>query len=351
MEHEIKALIERYYASTGIEALDELILGWRRGGVSLLYGNFKSGKTTLATFASVVAMSAGKHALYVDTENAMTPIRVYMLAKAMRDKGLISNSPDISALFHLYNVSSLAEQHDVVMNEVSEKLSSMNVGLVVIDSVANFFHSRVLQAPREYVAAVAREVMGKISTEVSHLQTICGRREIPVIVTTWNASKAGYALAQWQKQRLVSEIRKGKASREEIIANLETLLGADYMTDFIGGQFLGYRAHILLRLFRLAGPRRFAYLAAHRDRPDGYGLYMTVTEAGLLPEPGAKPLRVDQILYGSLEEEEKRIVEREVGAGPAQPEQVEPGPAEEPSSERGRGRSGRRGRRTDIRPT
>ena len=341
-----RELVERYYASTGIEALDELILGWRRGGVSLLYGNFKSGKTTLTTFASVLAMVGGRHALYVDTENAMTPIRVYMLAKAMREKGIISSSPDISALFHLYSVSSLAEQHDVVMNEVSEKVRSMNVGIVVIDSVANFFHNRVLQAPREHVAAVAREVMGKISTEVSHLQSLCSRQEIPIIVTTWNASKAGYALAQWQKQRLVSDIKRGRASREEILANLETLLGTDYMTDFIGGQFLGYRATVLLRLFRLAGPRRFAYLAAHRDRPDGYGLYMTMTEAGLLPEPGAKPMRVDEILYGSLEDEEKREVEREVGA--ARPEAEEP--AGESASEKGRERSGRRGRRADIRP-
>jgi len=338
-----RELIERYYLSTGIEALDELIIGWRRGGVSLLYGNFKSGKTTLAIFASVLAMVGGKHALYVDTENAMTPIRVYMLAKAMKERSLISSSPDVSSLLHLYNVSSLAEQHDVVMNEVSEKIRSMNVGIVVIDSVANFFHNRVLQAPREHVAAVAREVMGKISTEISHLQTLCSKEEVPIIITTWNASKAGYALMQWQKHQLINNIRKGKASREEILANLDTLLGTDYMTDFIGGQFLGYRATILLRLFRLAGPRRFAYLAAHRDRPDGYGLYMTMTEAGLLPESAAKPLRVDEILYGRLEEEEKREVERDVGA--AQPE------AKGSAGEKGRGGPGRRGGRPNIRPT
>jgi|GEM_PF-1248510 RecA/RadA recombinase len=337
-----RELIERYYVSTGIEALDELVLGWRRGGVTLIYGNFKSGKTTLATFASVLAMAGGRHALYLDTENAMTPIRVYTLAKAMRERGLISSSPDISGLLHLYNVTSLAEQHDVVMNEISEKVKSLNVGLVVIDSVANFFHNRVLQAPREHVAAVAREVMGKISTEVSHLQSLCGRKDIPIIVTTWNASKAGYALAQWQRQRLVEEIRRGRARGETLLANLDVLLGTDYMTDFIGGQYLGYRATVLLRLFRLAGPRRFAYLAAHRDRPDGYGLYMTMTEAGLLPEPGARPTRVDELLYGRLEEEEKREVEREVGAEAAAGVRDE-------QAERGAARSRRGGRRTDIR--
>ncbi len=284
-----RELIERYYASTGLAELDELMLGYRRGGVTLLYGNFKSGKTTLAAMAAVRAMAEGRRALYLDTENAVTPIRIYTLARAMRVRGLIRSDPDISGLLHLYNVTSLAEQHDVVMNEMSEKVRGLNVGVVVVDSVANFFHNRVLQAPREQVASVAREVMGKISTEISHLQTLCGRKEIPIILTTWNASKAGYALAAWQRQRLVSAMREGEAQREEILANLDTLLGTDYLTDFLGGQYLGYRVTALLRLFRLAGPRRFAYLAAHRDRPDGEGLYMQVTEAGLLPEPGARP--------------------------------------------------------------
>ncbi len=336
-----RELVERYYVSTGVAELDELLLGWRRGGVTMLYGNFKSGKTTLAVMAAIRAMAAKTHALYLDTENAMTPIRVFTLASAMRSRGLVDSDPDISKFLHLYNAASLADQHDIVMNEMSEKIKSLNVGLVVVDSVANFFHNRVLQAPREHVAAVAREVMGKISTEISHLQHLCGRKEIPIIITTWNASKAGYALAEWQKRRLIDSIRSGNASREEALANLDVLLGTDYLTDFVGGQFLGYRATALLRLFRLAGPRRFAYLAAHRDRPDGYGLYMTVSDAGLLPEPGARVKRVDEVLYGQLESEEESEVAKEVG------------PVEEQESqraERGARRSGRGGRRTDIRP-
>jgi hypothetical protein len=53
-------------------------------------------------------------------------------------------------------------------------------------------------------------------------------------------------------------------------------------------KFLGYRAHFLLRLFRLPGGLRHAYLIDHRDRPAGYGLMMLMTEAGLIPAPNAK---------------------------------------------------------------
>jgi hypothetical protein len=163
-------------------------------------------------------------------------------------------------------------------------------------------------------------VMGKISNELMRIQREASKRGAPIIVISWSASKAGYALQKWQKKQLIEGIKTGKAEISDIYANLDVLLGT-FGTDFIGGQFLGYRAHFLLRLFRLPGELRYAYLTAHGDRPDGYGLQMVMTEAGLVPAPNAKIERPTEQYIRELaakEEEEVRKdeeVAREIEVG------------------------------------
>jgi RecA/RadA recombinase len=317
-----KEILQQYYVSTGMDRLDELIYGWPKGRLALVYGHFKSGKTTLAMMASIRTIAEKRHVLYLDAENRATPMRFYAMAEGMVKKRLVKEFPreSISTYLHLYTATSLAEQHEIVTEDFIEKLREEDVGLVVIDSVAVYYHDRVINAPRELTASEAREVMGKISNELMRIQREASKRGAPIIVISWSASKAGYALQKWQKRQLIEGIKTGKAEISDVYANLDILLGT-FGTDFIGGQFLGYRAHFLLRLFRLPGELRYAYLTAHGDRPDGYGLQMVMTEAGLVPAPNAKIERPTEQYIRELaakEEEEVRKdeeVTREIEVG------------------------------------
>jgi RecA/RadA recombinase len=317
-----REILQQYYVSTGMEKLDELIYGWPKGRIAMIYGHFKSGKTTLAMMASIRTIAEKRHVLYLDAENRVTPTRFYALAEGMAKKRLVREFPreSISTYLHLYTATSLAEQHEIATEDFIEKLREEDVGLVVIDSVAVYYHDRVLNAPREFTATEAREVMGKISNELMRIQREASKQGAPIIVISWSASKAGYALQKWQKRQLIEGIKTGKAEISDIYANLDVLLGT-FGTDFIGGQFLGYRAHFLLRLFRLPGELRYAYLTAHGDRPDGYGLQMIMTEAGLVPAPNAKIERpTEQYIRELVAKEEEEVrkdeeVTREIEVG------------------------------------
>jgi len=328
-----REILQQYYVSTGMDKLDELIYGWPKGRIALVYGHFKSGKTTLAMMASIRTIAEKRHVLYLDAENRTAATRFYTLAEGMVKRGLVKDFPreSISTYLHLYTATSLAEQHEIVTEEFVEKFKEEDVGLVVIDSVAVYYHARVVNAPREYAATEAKEVMGKISNELMIIQRHAVKHGAPIIVISWSASKAGYALQKWQKKQLLEGIKTGKAEISDIYANLDVLLGTFGM-DFIGGQYLGYRAQFLLRLFRLPGELRYAYLTAHGDRPDGYGLQMVMTEAGLVPAPNAKIERPTEQYIRELvakEEEEVRkdeelLKEMEVG-GPAREAGRRPG--------------------------
>jgi len=328
-----REILQQYYVSTGMDKLDELIYGWPKGRIALVYGHFKSGKTTLAMMASIRTIAEKRHVLYLDAENRTAATRFYTLAEGMVKRGLVKDFPreSISTYLHLYTATSLAEQHEIVTEEFVEKFKEEDVGLVVIDSVAVYYHARVVNAPREYAATEAKEVMGKISNELMTIQRHAVKHGAPIIVISWSASKAGYALQKWQKKQLLEGIKTGKAEISDIYANLDVLLGTFGM-DFIGGQYLGYRAQFLLRLFRLPGELRYAYLTAHGDRPDGYGLQMVMTEAGLVPAPNAKIERPTEQYIRELvakEEEEVRkdeelLKEMEVG-GPARETGRRPG--------------------------
>ena len=317
-----REILQQYYVSTGMDKLDELIYGWPKGRLALLYGHFKSGKTTLAMMASIRTIAEKRHVLYLDAENRTAATRFYTLAEGMVKKGLVRDFPreSISTYLHLYTATSLAEQHEIVTEEFVEKFKEEDVGLVVIDSVAVYYHARVVNAPREYAATEAKEVMGKISSELMTIQRYAVKHGAPIIVISWSASKAGYALQKWQKRQLIEGIRTGKAEISDVYANLDVLLGTFGM-DFIGGQYLGYRAHFLLRLFRLPGELRYAYLSAHGDKPDGYGLQMVMTEAGLVPAPNAKIERpTEQYIRELVAKEEEEVrkdeeVAREVEVG------------------------------------
>jgi RecA/RadA recombinase len=77
-------LVKRFYRTTGVPALDQLIYGWPRRGLALIYGSQKAGKTTLALQASVTTALEEDKVLILDKESGgIGELRLYSLAQAM----------------------------------------------------------------------------------------------------------------------------------------------------------------------------------------------------------------------------------------------------------------------------
>ncbi|MEM4384181.1 MAG: ATPase domain-containing protein [Candidatus Caldarchaeum sp.] len=310
MEETMAELVKRFYRSTGVPVLDQLMYGIPRGGLTLVYGSQKAGKTTFAMQCAVqVAHQEEKHVLYLDTESGgVGPLRLYSLAAAQgMDQ---ADAQRAVSLIHIHQANELSDQHRIITEDWRTAVETFDVGLFVVDSIAWHYHQRVMNAPSEHVGSVARELLGKLEQETKTLLSYAKKSNASVIFTTWSASKAKKAFEQHQLRELEKSARKGYVD----VRDLDIVLGT-YGEDYIGGRFLGYMAKVIARIWRLQGDMRFFVIEAHREKPDGVGLYMRVTEAGLQPVEGAKPARVEVEMRRRLVEEEAAAVAQDSDGG------------------------------------
>lgn len=304
-------MVRRFYRTTGVQGLDELIYGWPRRGLALVYGSQKAGKTTLALQAAVqVAAEEEGQVLLLDTESGgIGELRLYGLASAMGVKEDLI--PRLISRINIYKANELSEQHKMILETFDEVRRRSEVSLFVVDSIAWHYHQRVMNAPAEHVGSVARELMGKLELQTKTLLNYARDSGATVIFTSWSASKAKKAFEDHQKRVLEKEARKGYVD----VRDLDIVLGT-YGEDYIGGRFVGYMAKVIARIWRLQGNLRFFVVEAHRERPDNMGLYMQISEKGLHPVPGAKPVPVEkELLRRLLQEEGEAVVKDTSGSG------------------------------------
>lgn len=295
----MEELIKRFYRTTGVPLLDELMYGLPRAGLALVYGSQKAGKTTFAMQAAMqVAANEGKHVLYLDTESGgVSQLRLYNLAANMGVEQ--AKIPHVVSSIRLYQAGELSEQHSIIMEDWAGLVKTMDVGMFIVDSVAWHYHQRVMNAPSEHVGSVARELMGKLELETKTLLNYAKNSGATVVFTSWSASKAKKAFEAHQVRELEKAARKGFVD----VRDLDVVLGT-YGEDYIGGRFLGYMAKVIARIWRLQGDLRFFVVEAHREKPDNIGVYMRITGAGLQPVDGAKPVRLEAEMRRRLVEEE-----------------------------------------------
>lgn len=307
-----KEIVAQYYMSTGIEEMDELFLGYPLGKITLVTGNFKVGKTTLAMMAALRVASEGREVIYVDTENRFGSLRAVMLGEAMKRKGILRSfdGPATISKIRVYQPKSLDDQHKLMMNEVCARVRDSDVGMVVLDSLSFYYHQQVVNAPSEHAASVARTLIGRLETHTKRVLHEVARKNIPFLVTTWSASSAKWALESWTRRKLIQGITQGTLEPGDIMRYVDALVGQPG-SDFIGGQWIGYIAHVILRVFRTGLDSRYLYLTSHTEVPDGYGLRMRMTDAGLLPEEGAKPEPVTARALQEIMVAEEKELERE----------------------------------------
>ena len=145
---------------TNCGAIDRILKGGvPRGCATLVYGPFKTGKTTLAMQCAVVCARKGMKTLFIDADNSFSTTRLLQIA------GYDINS--VAPLIVLFKPKSFQEQNTIIEN--LESFMSKKVVLIVVDTVTSLYRvelggvektftlNRVLNRQLAYLVKIAKE--------------------------------------------------------------------------------------------------------------------------------------------------------------------------------------------------
>ncbi|HUI38690.1 MAG TPA: DNA repair and recombination protein RadB [Thermoplasmata archaeon] len=205
---------------TGVPSIDALL----GGGLEMdclteLYGEGGSGKTLLCIEVAVRLALADRWVFYIDTEGVSVD-RLEAVAGGKIDRvlhRLLLSTP-----------RNIEEQTRAVETAASlTREGRRPVGLIVLDS-ATFYYRLSLSGPDEEGTRIA------LASELAELLATALAAQVPVVFTN----------QVWRRP-------------------------SDGSLEPLGGSFVNHAAKTILRLDRLAGPRRRAVLVKHRSLGEG----------------------------------------------------------------------------------
>jgi RecA/RadA recombinase len=145
--------------STGCSSLDKLLGGGLPSdGVSLIYGEAETGKSSLATQCAVNCARAGLKSIFIDSDGTFSSRRLSQIAH--------HDHEEISPLIILIKPSTFQEQVEAL--DHLENYITKKVGLLVVDTVTSLY--RVELGDRVGVEPVARRVLRFWSKVVLNLE-------------------------------------------------------------------------------------------------------------------------------------------------------------------------------------
>ncbi len=204
--------------TTGSKQLDELLGGGiETQSITEAYARFSSGKTQLSFQLSVNATMPVErggldgNVLFIDTESAFRPERVYNMAKAL------DLDPD-ETLKKIHVAKAVNSDHQIILLEKSEKLiKELNVKLIVVDSLTAQFRA-------DYVGRGSLgERQQKLNKHIHLLQKYADMYNLAVYITNQVMDRpdilfgdpttpiGGHVLAHAATYRIY--IRKGKGEK------------------------------------------------------------------------------------------------------------------------------------------
>lgn len=125
---------------TNCKALDKVLGGGVPSeGLSLIYGEAETGKTTLAMQCAVNCVRQGYKVLYVDCDGTFSAKRLSQIA--FEDFGKLAE------LIMLMKPNDFSEQ--VIVVDQLEKYITKNVGLVVFDTMTSLYRAKIAESPKK----------------------------------------------------------------------------------------------------------------------------------------------------------------------------------------------------------
>ena len=157
------------FVPTGCISLDKLLGGgFPADGVSLIYGEAETGKTSLAVQCAINCARRGYKSLFIDTDGTFSSERLSQIAEYDYEK--------ISPLIIIMRPTTFQEQ--VKIMDQLEKMMTKKFGLIVVDTITSLYRVE-LNDPKEAFAS-NRE----LNRQLAVLTQIAKTRGVAVIVVS-----------------------------------------------------------------------------------------------------------------------------------------------------------------------
>lgn len=154
---------------TGCLPLDRALDGGLQpGGLTLIYGEAETGKTSLAIQCSINAARMGYKTLFIDADGTFSPQRLMQIAP--------QDFNEASRSIILFSPSTFDEQSKII-DEI-EKYISKSTGLIVFDTITSLYRSEI--GSKEDAFRANRE----INRQAAALTHIAKTFQIPVLITS-----------------------------------------------------------------------------------------------------------------------------------------------------------------------
>jgi len=155
--------------TTDCGRLDELLKGgFPADGVSLVYGEAETGKSSLAVQCAVNCARMGYKSLFIDSDGTFSPKRLSQIAYYDCEK--------ISPLIILMKPTTFQEQ--VAAIDHLDEYITKKFGLIVVDTITSLYRVE-LGGPKE-MFALNRE----LNRQVAFLAQIAKTRKVAVLITS-----------------------------------------------------------------------------------------------------------------------------------------------------------------------
>jgi len=146
---------------TGCISLDRALEGGLPpGGITLLYGEAETGKTSLAIQCAINSATMGYETLFVDSDGTFSPERLSQIAT--------QDFEEVSDAIILIRPSTFSEQAAVIDN--LEKYISKKFGLMVFDTITSLYRSELRD--KEETFKLNRELNRQVATLAQIAKTL-----------------------------------------------------------------------------------------------------------------------------------------------------------------------------------
>ncbi len=155
--------------STGCSSLDKLLGGGLPSdGVSLIYGEAETGKSSLAIQCAVNCARAGVKAIFIDSDGTFSSRRLSQIA--------YHDYEEISPLIILIKPTTFQEQVHAL--DHLENYITKRVGLLVVDTITSLY--RVELGGQKETFALNRE----LNRQIAYLAEVATSHKVPTLITS-----------------------------------------------------------------------------------------------------------------------------------------------------------------------
>lgn len=155
---------------TGCETIDKILNGGIPiGGISLIYGEAETGKTTLAIQCAVNCARQGFKTLFMDSDGSFSSRRLAQIVS--------ENFEKTAQLIILMKPNNFSEQ-TLVIDRLADYVTK-NFNLIIIDTVTSLYSAKVAESPKKTF-----ELNRELNRQMACLAQIAKTQKVALLITS-----------------------------------------------------------------------------------------------------------------------------------------------------------------------